>query len=227
MTTAIQADPAANDAIHVVIVDDHDVVRRGLRSLLDTVDDVHVIAEGGSGADAVHLAGELLPDVILLDLQMPGGHGIEACRRIAADHPSVAVLILTMFDDADSIDAALRAGARGYLLKGAEQNDVVDAVRAVARGNVILGPGAAERLLQRLNTPRARGEPFPDLTDRERQVLILVAEGLDNRTIGRELGLSAKTVANNVSNILTKLQIATRAQAIVTARRAGLAADTP
>ena len=165
--------------------------------------------------------------MILLDLQMPGGHGIEACRRIAADHPSVAVLILTMFDDADSIDAALRAGARGYLLKGAEQNDVVDAVRAVARGNVILGPGAAERLLQRLNAPGARGEPFPDLTERERQVLILVAEGLDNRTIGRELGLSAKTVANNVSNILTKLQIATRAQAIVTARRAGLAADTP
>lgn len=217
---------ATGDAIHVVIVDDHDVVRRGLRSLLDTVDDVRVIAEAATGNDAIRLAAELVPDVMLLDLQMPDGHGIDATRQITADHPNVAVVILTMFDDTDSIDAALRAGARGYLLKGASQDDVVDAVRAVARGHVILGPGAAERLLQRLTAPGRRHDLFPELTDRERDVLTLLADGLDNRTIGKQLNLSAKTVANNVSNILTKLQIATRAQAIVTARRAGLTIDT-
>ena len=213
------------EAIHVVIVDDHDVVRRGLRSLLDTVDDIRVIAEAATGNEAIGLAAELVPDVMLLDLQMPDGHGIDATRQITADHPNVAVVILTMFDDADSIDAALRAGARGYLLKGASQHDVVDAVRAVARGHVILGPGAAERLLQRLTAPGRRHDLFPELTDREREVLTLVADGFDNRIIGKRLDLSAKTVANHVSNILTKLQIATRAQAVVTARRAGLTTD--
>lgn len=224
MTTGDNHDPTG-EGIQVVIADDHAVVRRGLRSLLDTVDDIHVIGEAATGNDAVRLAAEFAPDVMLLDLQMPDGHGIDATRRITADHPNVAIIILTMFDDTDSIDAALRAGARGYLLKGASQDDVVDAVRAVARGHVILGPGAAERLLQRLTTPGSHASVFPELTAREREVLVLVADGLDNRTIGRRLDLSAKTVANHVSNILTKLQIATRAQAIVTARRAGLTAD--
>lgn len=222
--TAGERDPS-DEAIHVVIADDHDVVRRGLRSLLGTVDDIRVVAEAATGNEATRLAAELVPDVMLLDLQMPDGHGIDATRQISADHPNVAVIILTMFDDADSIDAAFRAGARGYLLKGASQDDVVDAVRAVARGHVILGPGAAERLLQRLTTPSRQHDVFPELTDREREVLTLVADGFDNRTIGKRLDLSAKTVANHVSNILTKLQIANRAQAIVTARRAGLTRD--
>lgn len=214
-----------DDAIQVVIADDHDVVRRGLRSLLSTVDDIDVIGEAATGRDAVQLAADLVPDVVLLDLQMPDGHGLDATRQITADHPNVAIIILTMFEDADSIDAALRAGARGYLLKGANQDDVIDAVRAAARGHVILGPGAAERLLERLTSPGSAATIFPELTAREREVLKLVADGLDNPTIGKQLDLTAKTVANHVSNILTKLQIATRAQAIVTARRAGLTTD--
>ena len=177
-------DPAG-EAIHVVIADDHDVVRRGLRSLLDTVDDIRVIAEAATGNDAIRLAAELVPDVMLLDLQMPDGHGIDATRQITADHPNVAVVILTMFDDTDSIDAALRAGARGYLLKGASQDDVVDAVRAVARGHVILGPGAAERLLERLSAPTSTSVVFPQLTERERDVLRLVANDVDAVAFGK------------------------------------------
>lgn len=217
---------SSSQAIQVVIADDHDVVRRGLRSLLSTVDDIHVVGEAATGHEAELLAAELVPDVIMLDLQMPHGHGLDATRRITSHQPNVAVLILTMFEDSDSIDAALRAGARGYLLKGANQNDVVDAIRAVARGHVILGPGAAERLLERLTAPSPLSTMFPELTTREREVLTFVAQGLDNSTIGRHLDLTAKTVANHVSNILTKLQIATRAQAIVTARRAGLTTDS-
>ena len=219
---------AVNDAdrIDVVIADDHEVVRRGVRSLLSTIEDIEVVGEARTGDEAVVIATELVPDVILLDLQMPGGHGLEATRRIATVLPSVAVVILTMYEDADSIDAALRAGARGYLLKGASQNDVVQAIRAAARGHVILGPGAAERLLDRLNTPTG-SVVFPQLTDRERDVLSLVANGHNNTTIAQALHLAPKTIANHVSNILTKLQTADRAEAIVAARRAGLTDDRP
>ncbi len=219
---------AANDIdrIDLVIADDHEVVRRGVRSLLSTIEDIEVVGEAGTADEAVAIATELVPDVVLLDLQMPGGHGLDATRRIATALPSVAVVILTMYEDADSIDAALRAGARGYLLKGASQNDVVHAIRAAARGHVILGPGAAERLLDRLNTPTG-SVVFPQLTARERDVLSLVANGQNNTTIGQALHLAPKTIANHVSNILTKLQIADRAEAIVAARRAGLADDRP
>jgi DNA-binding NarL/FixJ family response regulator len=215
------------DPILVVIADDHEVVRRGIRSLLSTIDDIEVVAEAASGDEAVTIATELVPDVVLLDLQMPGGHGLEATRQITTTLPRVAVVILTMYEDADSIDAALRAGARGYLLKGASQNDVVQAIRAAARGHVILGPGAAERLLDRLNAPSAESSVFPQLTDREREVLRLVANGQNNTAIGHTLCLAPKTIANHVSNILTKLQIADRAEAIVAARRAGLTNDRP
>lgn len=214
-----------DETIHVVIADDHLVVRSGIRSLLSTIDDIEVVGEASTGTEAVAVSIDLVPDVVLLDLQMPGGHGLEATREITAALPSVAVVILTMYDDGDSIDAALRSGARGYLLKGSSQDDVVDAIRAAARGHVILGAGAAERLMERLNTATGTPPLFPELTDRERAVLRLVAEGHNNTMIGRDLGLATKTVANHLSNILTKLQIADRAEAIVAARRAGLTED--
>ncbi len=223
MTTLDNSGAYDTDRITVVIADDHDIVRQGIRSLLGTIADIDVVAEACTGDDAVSISTELMPDVLLLDLQMPGGHGLEATRQITAALPSVAVVILTMYEDADSIDAALRAGARGYLLKGAPQDDVVHAIRAAARGHVILGPGAAERLLERLSSPSAGTAVFPQLTDRERDVLRHVASGQNNATIARALHLAPKTVANHVSNILTKLQIADRAAAIVAARRAGLA----
>lgn len=214
--------PADHHSIDVIVADDHQVVRTGLRALLTTVDDINVVGEAGSGAETIELVHELVPDVVLLDLQMPDGHGLEVTTQIAQHHPSVAVIVLTMFDDPDSIDTALRNGARGYLLKGADQTDVIEAIRAAARGHVILGPGAAERLLERLASPSDPTLGFPELTSRERDVLALVANGNDNSEIGRQLHLSPKTIANNVSNILTKLQISTRSEAIVAARRAGM-----
>ena len=219
------ADGGGHDIIHVVIADDHQVVRGGIRSLLSTIDDIEVVGEAATGAEAVAVSIELVPDVVLLDLQMPGGHGLDATREITATLPSVAVVILTMYDDGDSIDAALRGGARGYLLKGSSQDDVVDAIRAADRGHVILGAGAAERLMERLNAPSGTPALFPELSERERGVLRLVAEGHNNAVIGRRLGLATKTVANHLSNVLTKLQIADRAEAIVAARRAGLTDD--
>ena len=216
------------DAITVLVADDHDVVRRGICSLLATIDDIDVIGEAATGATATATAIELVPDVVLLDLQMPDGHGIDATRAITTALPSVAVVILTMYEDQDSIEAAFRAGARGYLLKGASQDDVADAIRAAARGHVVLGPGAAERLLSRLTTAGGAPPTFPELTERERDVLRHVAAGHNNVTIGRALHLAPKTVANHVSNILTKLQIADRAEAIVRARRVGLVThETP
>lgn len=215
----------ANEVIRVLIVDDHEIVRRGLRSLLTTVDDIDVIAEAGTGTEAVAMAIDLVPDVVLLDLNMPDGNGIDATRDIAAALPSVAIVILTMYDDDDSIDAALRAGARGYLLKGAAQDDVAHAIRSASQGHVILGQGAAQRLLARLTAPGVTTPIFPELNERERDVLRLVAEGSNNQAIARTLGLAPKTIANHVSNILTKLQIADRAEAIVRARRAGLVPD--
>lgn len=215
----------ANEPIRVLIADDHEIVRRGLRSLLDTVADIEVIGEAATGSGAVAMAIDAVPDVVLLDLNMPDGNGIDATREIATALPSVAIVILTMYDDDDSVDAALRAGARGYLLKGAAQHDVAHAIRSAAQGHVILGPGAAQRLLTRLTSPGGAAPIFPELTERERDVLRLVADGGSNQAIARKLSLSPKTVANYVSNILTKLQITDRAEAIVKARRAGLIPD--
>ncbi len=212
-------------ALTVVIADDHGVVRSGLRVLLASVDDIDLVGEAATGAEAVALVDHLLPDVVLMDIQMPDGDGIEATRTITSRHPSVAVLVLTMYDDDDTVFAALRAGARGYLLKGADQNDVVRSIVAVAAGHVTLGPGAAERVMAAFATDGRTQPLFPELTDRERDVLKLVAEGQNNPMIARSLHLAPKTVANHVSNILTKLQLADRAEAIVAARRAGLTTD--
>lgn len=215
------------DNVRVVIVDDHAVVRSGLRALLGTRPGIEVVGEAGGGSEAIDLVTSIVPDVVLMDLQMPEGNGIDATRAIAAACPSVAVLVLTMYEEDDMVFSSLRAGARGYLLKGAAQDEVVRAIHAVAAGQVIIGSGAAERVLASFAAPAAQRQPFPKLTDRELDVLRLIADGHRNEAIARTLNLATKTVANHVSNILAKLQFADRAAAIVAARRAGLVVDHP
>lgn len=208
--------------VRVVVVDDHPVVRAGLRASLNSVDGFAVVGEAGSGEEAVEIAGEVLPDVVLMDIQMPGIGGIEATRRICAEHPVCAVLMLTMYGEDEFVLAALRAGARGYLLKGAQQADVIRTITAVANGDAVLGYEVANRLLAVLTTPPTAATPFPQLTGREREVLSLLANGITNGPIARQLNLSPRTVANHISNILTKIGVADRAQAVIAARKAGL-----
>jgi DNA-binding NarL/FixJ family response regulator len=204
------------EPIRVLIADDHPLFRDGLTALLTDGSDTELVGAATSGTEAVDLARETQPDVVVMDLHMPGLNGVEATRRIVADSPHITVLVLTMFDDDDSIFSALRAGARGYLLKGA-------AIRAAANGEIIFGTQLAARMLAYFTTgASAPPQVFPQLTDREREVLDLVAQGRANTAIAAKLGLSQKTVRNHVSNILTKLQVADRAQAIVQARDAGM-----
>lgn len=203
----------------VVLVDDHPVFRDGLAGLLRTAGDVDVVAVGGSGAEAVELTTRLHPDVLVIDLHMPGMGGVEAIRRLtAAGHP-VAVLVLTMDDGDALVVEAVRAGARGYLLKDSAPEDVLHAVRAVARGEAVFGRAVAGRLSGWF---AAAPDPFPELTAREREVLDLVARGLGNAVIAQRLGISLKTVRNVVSTVLVKLRVADRATAIVRAREAGI-----
>jgi DNA-binding NarL/FixJ family response regulator len=212
------------EPIRVLIADDHPLFRDGLTALLSDGPDTELVGAATSGTEAVELARETQPDVVVIDLHMPGLNGIEATRRIVADSPHISVLVLTMFDDDDSIFSALRAGARGYLLKGADREQISRAVHAAANGEIIFGAQLATRMLGYFTaTPAAAPPPvFPQLTDREREVLELVAQGRANAAIATRLGLSHKTIRNHVSNILTKLQVADRAQAIVQARDAGL-----
>ena len=211
------------EPIRVLIADDHPLFRDGLTALLTDGPDTELTGAATSGTEAVEMARETQPDVVIMDLHMPGLNGIEATRRIVADSPHIKVLVLTMFDDDDSIFSALRAGARGYLLKGADQEQIHAAVRAAANGEIIFGTQLAARMLAYFTTPASAPPPvFPQLTDREREVLDLVAQGRANMAIANKLGLSQKTVRNHVSNILTKLQVADRAQAIVQARDAGM-----
>ncbi len=211
------------EPIRVLIADDHPLFRDGLTALLTDGPDTELAGAAASGTEAVDLARETQPDVVIMDVHMPGLNGIEATRRIVADSPHIAVLVLTMFDDDDSIFSALRAGARGYLLKGADQEQIRAAIGAAANGEIIFGTQLAARMLAYFTTgASARPQVFPQLTDREREVLDLVAQGQANPAIAAKLGLSQKTVRNHVSNILTKLQVADRAQAIVQARDAGL-----
>ncbi|HYY11138.1 MAG TPA: response regulator transcription factor [Kineosporiaceae bacterium] len=207
----------------VVLVDDHPLVRQGLRAVLEATDDLQVLAEAGTGDDAVRLCLQHRPDVVLMDLQLPGLHGIAATREVTTAAPGTAVLVLTMFEDDDMIAAAVSAGALGYLLKGASGDDIVAAVRAAARGQAVFGAALARRLAAWFRTGAPGADvPFPDLTGREREVLDGVAAGLTNAEIGARLFLSPKTVANNVTVILDKLGVPSRAQAIVRAREAGL-----
>jgi len=215
--------------IRVVLVDDHPVFRHGLTALLAAMPDIEVVAEGATGHDAVRLVSELRPDVVVMDLNMPELNGVEATRLVTGQHPEIGVLVLTMFEDDDSVFAAMRAGAQGYLVKGADGPEVLRAITAVAGGEAIFGPSVARRVLAYLTRPLSAQDErvFPDLTGREREVLELVAAGLGNAAIAHRLALSPKTVRNNVSSIFAKLQVADRAEAIVRARRAGLGLDRP
>ena len=211
--------------IRVVLADDHPVVRAGLAALLTSLPGIEVAGVAATGREAVREVITTRPDVAVLDLQMPDLDGFAATRELARSAPDTAVLVLTMFEDDDSVFAAMRAGARGYLVKGAEQDEIARAIRAVAAGEVIFGPGVARRVLGFFTTPPPTANPFPDLTTRERQILDLIAAGLNNPAIADRLTLSPKTVANNVSAIFTKLGIADRATAIIQARNAGLGTE--
>ena len=212
-------------AIRVLIVDDHESFRSGMRALLETAGDVDVIGEASSGPGAVADAARLQPDVILMDVVMPGGDGVEATRRILEASPHVAIVMLTMDGGDETVFAALRAGARGYVLKGAGRTELFRAVRAAASGEALLGPDIARRLATYLATEVSgpgTTPPFPDLTEREREILDLIAAGRSNADITSRLVVSPKTVRNHVSNIFSKLGARDRAEAIVMAREAGL-----
>jgi DNA-binding NarL/FixJ family response regulator len=212
------------DGIRVLIADDHADFRDGLRRLLKLVPDVEVVGEAATGEETIRRAAMLQPDIILMDLQMPDLNGIDATRRILEMSPHIGILVLTMFQDDDSVFAAMRAGARGYLLKGADRNEIGRAIKAVSSGEAIFSPAIAHRMMQYFTSiqPRAAQQPFPELTERERDVLELIAGGRNNAEIAAQLHLSTKTVRNHVSNIFHKLQVADRAQAIIRARDEGL-----
>jgi DNA-binding NarL/FixJ family response regulator len=212
------------DPVRVLVVDDHEEFRRGVDALLSAAPGIEVVGHAGDGRSAVALALDLQPDVVLMDLQMPQLNGVEATEQIVRSSPHISVLVLTMMEDEDSVFAAVRAGARGYLLKGARRSEVVRAIESVGAGEVIFGPGIADRVMGYFRDARSRpaADVFPELTDRERVVLGLIAEGKENMEIARQLSLSVKTVRNHASNIFAKLQVAHRAQAIVRARDAGL-----
>jgi DNA-binding NarL/FixJ family response regulator len=214
--------------LRILIVEDHPLFRKGMISLLSSVPDFEVVGEAATGEEAVATASDLRPDVILMDLQMPGTNGIVATRKVLQQDPNVKVLVVTLLEDDDSVFMALRAGARGYALKDADEDEMVRAIRAVGRGEAIFSPAIAGRVLAYFSAPTvAPPQAFPTLTDREREILKLIARGHPNPSIANQLSLSTKTVGNYVSNIFTKLRVADRAQAIVRAREAGLGQDGP
>jgi DNA-binding NarL/FixJ family response regulator len=210
--------------IRILIADDHAIVREGLRAVLGSEPDMEVVGEAITGKEVVERAAELRPDLILMDIQMPELNGIEATRRILGVNPSIGVVVLTMFADDDSVFSAMRAGARGYVLKGAPPSEILKVLRAVAEGEAHFGPEIALRLTNFFSAPRPPSpeEPFSELTSREREILDLIAQGHTNARIARQLFVSPKTVRNHISHIFTKLQIADRTQAILRAREAGL-----
>jgi DNA-binding NarL/FixJ family response regulator len=216
--------------IKLMIADDHKLFREGLKALLAVTEDIEIIGEAEDGDSALKKSRELEPDVILMDINMPGLNGIRVTEQILAKQPRVRIIMLTMLDDDASIFHAMRAGARGYLLKGADSEEVLSVIRAVAEGQALFGPAIAARLMnyfKELSTaPAVADTPFPELTERELDVLRLIAQGLNNQEIAQKLVLSHKTVRNHITNIFSKLQVADRAQAIVRAREAGLGSTT-
>lgn len=212
------------EPIHVLIADDHTLFREGLKALLMSVPDVEPIGETATGQATIDAAMQYQPDVILMDIQMPDVNGIEATRRILRDSPHIGVIMLTMFEDDESVFAAMRAGARGYVLKGADQAVMLRAIRSVANGESLFSPEIAQRLMHFFSNlpPQAPDEVFPELTEREREILTMIAKGDTNAAIADRLVISLKTVRNHVSNIFNKLQVADRTQAALRARQAGL-----
>lgn len=209
----------------MLLADDHPVVRRGLAALLGTLEEFEVVGEAEDGEAAVREAQLTKPDVVLMDVRMPGIDGVEATRRIRAAVPDVAVLMLTMYDEDATVFTAMQAGAQGYLLKGAEQDEIADAIKAVARGQAIFGPGIATRLLEHFANPPAHvaaDERFPELTPRERDILGLLSRGQRTAEIASTLHLSPKTVSNNLTTIFAKLEVTDRTAAVVRARERGL-----
>src|SRR6266566_6518352 len=212
------------EPLTVIIADDHQFFRDGVRALLDAQLDMECVGEAATGEEAVRLSAEVQPDVVLMDMQMPGMSGVEATRQILRSSPQIRVLVVTMFEDDHLVFAAMRAGARGYLLKGTRHEDMVRAIRAVGSGDAIFSPAIAARLVDYFAAlqPRHSTQVFPDLSSREREILALLAQGYKNAEIADRLVISPKTVRNYVSNIISKLQVADRAQAILRARDAGL-----
>jgi DNA-binding NarL/FixJ family response regulator len=190
--------------------------------MLEAADNIEVVEEAANGHEVLGAADRVAPDIVLMDLQMPGMNGLDATRALVAARPHIGVIVLTMFEDDDSVFASLRAGARGYLLKGSRRGDTLRAIAAVANGEAIFSPSVARRMMGFVHAARPAAAAFPDLTDREREVLSLIAQGRSNGQIAERLGLSLKTVRNHVSNVLGKLQVADRAQAAIRAREAGL-----
>jgi len=213
--------------IRVLVADDHRLFRDGLRVLLNSAPDLELVGEAGDGEEVVAKAASVQPDVILMDLQLPRINGVEATRRILRTQPNVNVLVLTMFEDTDTVLAAMRAGARGYVLKDTDEEALLRSVRAVASGEALFGPGVAERLMRYLAeaTPPSGRSAFPELTEREREVLSLLAQGLSNQELADRMGISLKTARNHVSNILGRLQVADRTEAVARARAAGLGGE--
>lgn len=216
-----------SERIRILIADDHRILREGIRALLGSLEDMDVVAEAANGEEAVELALQHQPDVILMDLQMPVSNGIEATGRIVRASPHVGVLILTMFDDDSSVFLAMRAGARGYVLKGADQVELGRAVRAVASGEALFSPGVADRLIRFFHVPPSglAVHAFPELTRREYEVLEQIAQGRSNPEIARRLGVSGKTIRNHVSNVFSKLQVGDRAEAMARAKDAGMGSE--
>jgi len=217
------------NTIKLLIVDDHTLFREGLLAIFLGVTDIEVVGEASSGAEAVQKARDLQPDIILMDIQMEDRNGIDATRQILADLPEMRIIMLTMLEDSESLFAAMMAGARSYVLKGADKAEVLKTIRAVASGDVLFGATIANRIsnyFQRLNastvTHTAPDAPFTELTEREFEILDLIARGQSNHEIAGQLHIAVKTVSNHISNIFSKLQVVDRAQAIVRAREAGL-----
>ncbi len=217
-------DTQHEEPLRVLIADDHPIFRNGIRALLASVPDFEVVGEAATGEEAITEASDSQPDVVLMDLQMPGIGGVEATRQILFASPHIRVLVVTMFEDDYSVFTAMRAGARGYIVKGANSNDMLRAIRAVGSGEAIFSPAIAVRLMNFFDAPRPAipAQTFPELSDREREILDLIAQGASNTDIANKLALSPKTVRNHVSNIFSKLQVADRAHAIIRGREAGL-----